>query len=318
MITLDLIYAVAGLMFCGVALAIALDAAEPRRWPSAAFYGLLSVSFLVGGQIGAVANGVLVLALVALAATGALERPKGPAPPVATDANPAWRLFLPALTIPVAALVGSLLLPQLQIAGVPLLAQTSKSLPTLAALALGVLAALALGMLLLRRSVEEPVQAARGLMQTIGWAALLPQMLAALGAVFALSGVGQAVSHLAGIFIPIDNPAAVVVAYCFGMALFTAVMGNAFAAFPVMTAGIGLPLIVGRFHGDPAIMGAIGMLSGFCGTLVTPMAANFNLVPAALLQLQDRYGVIRAQAPTAVLLLVGNTAFMLLLVFPKS
>ena len=105
--------------------------------------------------------------------------------------------------------------------------------------------------------------------------------------------------------------------YCLGMALFTVVMGNAFAAFPVMTAGIGLPLIVGRYHGDPAVMGAIGMLSGFCGTLVTPMAANFNLVPAALLQLRDRYGVIRAQAPTAALLLAGNTALMYFLVFPK-
>ena len=71
------------------------------------------------------------------------------------------------------------------------------------------------------------------------------------------------------------------------MALFTIIMGNAFAAFPVMTAGIGLPLIVTKFGGDPAIMAAIGMLSGFCGTLMTPMAANFNIVPAALLELPD-------------------------------
>jgi uncharacterized membrane protein len=92
-------------------------------------------------------------------------------------------------------------------------------------------------------------------------------------------------------------------------------MGNAFAAFPVMTAGIGLPLIVLRFGGDPAIMGAIGMLSGFCGTLMTPMAANFNIVPAALLELKDRNGVIRAQIPTAILLLLANTALMYVLVF---
>ena len=104
-------------------------------------------------------------------------------------------------------------------------------------------------------------------------------------------------------------------AYTFGMAIFTMVMGNAFAAFPVMTAGIGLPLIVQRFGGDPAIMGAIGMLSGFCGTLMTPMAANFNIVPAALLELKDRNGVIRAQVPTALLLLLANTALMYVLVF---
>ncbi len=93
------------------------------------------------------------------------------------------------------------------------------------------------------------------------------------------------------------------------------IMGNAFAAFPVMTAGIGLPLIVHRFGGDPAIMSAIGMLSGFCGTLMTPMAANFNIVPAALLELPDRYAVIKAQIPTALILLALNTALMALLVF---
>jgi uncharacterized membrane protein len=94
-------------------------------------------------------------------------------------------------------------------------------------------------------------------------------------------------------------------------------MGNGFAAFPVMTAGIGLPLIVTRFGGDPAIMGSLGMLSGFCGTLMTPMAANFNIVPAALLELPDRNGVIKVQVPTGLLLLVVNTVLMYLLVFPR-
>jgi uncharacterized membrane protein len=99
------------------------------------------------------------------------------------------------------------------------------------------------------------------------------------------------------------------------MALFTMVMGNAFAAFPVMTAAIGLPLIVHKFGGDPSVMGAIGMLSGFCGTLLTPMAANFNIVPAALLELKDRNGVIKVQAPTALWLLAANTVLMYALVF---
>jgi uncharacterized membrane protein len=149
----------------------------------------------------------------------------------------------------------------------------------------------------------------------LGWAALLPQMLAALGAVFALAGVGTAVGGLAAEAIPMDNRFAAVAAYTVGMALFTAIMGNAFAAFPVMTAGIGLPLIVGKFGGDPVIMSAIGMLSGFCGTLTTPMAANFNLGPAALLGLKDRYAVIKAQIPTGLLVLATNTVLMYALVF---
>jgi uncharacterized membrane protein len=99
------------------------------------------------------------------------------------------------------------------------------------------------------------------------------------------------------------------------MALFTSIMGNAFAAFPVMTAAIGLPLIVHRFGGNVVIMAAVGMLSGFCGTLVTPMAANFNIVPAALLELPDQNAVIKVQIPTALMLLAANTAIMYFFVF---
>jgi len=62
-------------------------------------------------------------------------------------------------------------------------------------------------------------------------------------------------------------------------------------------------------------MSALGMLSGFCGTLMTPMAANFNIVPAALLELPDRNGVIKVQIPTGLLLLGGNTLLMYWLVF---
>jgi uncharacterized membrane protein len=93
------------------------------------------------------------------------------------------------------------------------------------------------------------------------------------------------------------------------------IMGNAFAAFPVMTAGIALPLIMTRFGGDVVVMSAVGMLSGFCGTLMTPMAANYNIVPAALLELPDEYAVIRAQIPTGLLLLAANTVIMYLFVY---
>ena len=106
-----------------------------------------------------------------------------------------------------------------------------------------------------------------------------------------------------------------VAVYCLGMAGFTMIMGNAFAAFPVMTAGIALPILVGKFGGDAAVIASIGMLSGFCGTLMTPLAANFNLVPAALLELPDRYAVIRAQIPTALPLLLVNVVLMYVLAF---
>src|SRR5207237_5445902 len=115
-----------------------------------------------------------------------------------------------------------------------------------------------------------------------------------------------------GAAIPTDSAFACLLAYAIGMVAFTVIMGNAFAAFPVITAGIGLPLLVGKHGADPAALGAIGMLTGYCGTLVTPMAANFNLVPAALLELRDPYGVIRAQWPTAAALFAANVALMMI------
>jgi uncharacterized membrane protein len=48
---------------------------------------------------------------------------------------------------------------------------------------------------------------------------------------------------------------------------------------------------------------------------MTPMAANFNLVPAALLELRDQYGVIKVQLATALPLLVVNILLIYLLAF---
>jgi uncharacterized membrane protein len=117
--------------------------------------------------------------------------------------------------------------------------------------------------------------------------------------------------------VPLDTPFSAVLAYCVGMAVFTAIMGNAFAAFPVMTAGIGLPLVAHKFGGSVVVMAAVGMLSGFCGTLTTPMAANFNIVPVALLELPDEYSVIKAQLPTALLMLAANVAIMTFFVYRR-
>jgi uncharacterized membrane protein len=99
------------------------------------------------------------------------------------------------------------------------------------------------------------------------------------------------------------------------MAAFTMLMGNAFAAFPVLTGGVAIPILVNHFGGNPAVIASIGMLSGFCGTLMTPLAANFNLVPPALLEIPDRYAVIKTQIPTALLMLIVNTVLMYVLAF---
>jgi uncharacterized membrane protein len=48
---------------------------------------------------------------------------------------------------------------------------------------------------------------------------------------------------------------------------------------------------------------------------MTPMAANFNIVPAALLELPDKNAVIKVQVPTALSLLVVNILLLNWLMF---
>ncbi len=307
MIGTNFIYLVGGVTFAVFALLSATDRGNAKRLGNAGFYALLSLSFLFGDRIGDIGNGVLVLGLVAIAGTGAMGRgTRGTTGSVARQAEAAVRgnrLFLPALVIPATALLGTLAFKAM-----PALVDPRQI--TLVALACGVILALAVGYAWFRPSPATPFVEGLRLMDDVGWAAVLPQMLASLGAVFALAGVGQVVGGIAGAAIPDGSLIGAVLVYVLGMTAFTMVMGNAFAAFPVMFAAVAMPLLIGRYHGDPAVIAAIGMLAGFCGTLMTPMAANFNLVPAALLDLKDKGAVIRAQIPTALPLLAVNIALL--------
>jgi uncharacterized membrane protein len=315
-IKLGVVYVLAGLMFAGFAILSATDRNNSKRLGNAAFWGLVSVSFLAGDRLGDLGNGVLVLGLAAIAGFGLLGRG---APDTTTGEERralserfGEKLFIPALTLPLVVIFGVLVLKPLQVGGGPLL---DPKQATLISLALAAVVAVAVAVILLRQPLISPLQEGRRLMDTVGWAALLPQMLAALGAVFALAGVGKVVGDLVTTWIPMDTRGAAVAVYCLGMAGFTMIMGNAFAAFPVLTAGVGLPILIHHFGGSPAVVCAIGMLSGFCGTLMTPLAANFNLVPPALLELPDGYSVIKAQIPTAIPLLLANMVLMYALAF---
>ena len=334
MITITFVYWLAGLCFTAFAVLGAMNRANPRRFSNASFWGLLALSMIAGDYLGDFGNGLLAIGLVMIAGFGGLGRApkKGGSSKSATRAPERGmleksntevylrllrqqraklygnRLFLLALVIPAMALLGTLLFKQY-----PLWFDTKQV--TLISLALGVVLALVVGFAWLRPEPLVPLRQGYRLMDSVGWAALLPQMLASLGAVFAFSGVGEVVGGLIQIAIPQGSLLGAVIAFALGMAFFTMIMGNAFAAFPVMIAAIGVPLLIGQHQGSPAIICAIGMLAGFCGTLMTPMAANFNLVPAALLELKDQYGVIKAQIGTAIPLLFINTMLIYWLAF---
>lgn len=314
--------------------------ARQRRWSMAAFWFVLSGAFLLGDLVQlataagtrwpAQAMGLGVIALGLLAASGRTSalfperedqkaaihgrtsRQEHPTNGDQTTEEPGNRLFAPALAIPLVTLAIVLGAPYLRWGETSLI---DAGHVTLVSLGLACVVALVFALRTTRSSLPQALAQGRRLLDTLGCVALLPMLLAMLGSVFAATGVGDAIAALVEAVIPIDNRLACLAAFAFGMVLFTVIMGNAFAAFPVMMAGIGLPLLVLKHGAEPASLGAIGMLTGYCGTLLTPMAANFNIVPAVLLELPDQYGVIRAQTPTALILLAVNFLLMWFLVF---
>jgi uncharacterized membrane protein len=222
------------------------------------------------------------------------------------------RLFGPALLIPLVTLLVAL---AAQYGPAPLRALIDAKQSTLVALGIASVVAFAVGLRVTGARVGAGLHEGHRVLDALGWAALLPMLLATLGSVFAATGVGDAIAALVAPVIPTDSRIACLAAFALGMVLFTAIMGNAFAAFPVLMAGIGLPLLVQRHGAHPAVLGSIGMLTGYCGTLLTPMAANFNIVPVVLLELPDQYAVIRQQLPTAIGLLVVNVGLLWVLAF---
>ena len=239
MITLHWLYTLAGAMFAAFALLSALDGRNPKRLGNAAFWGLMALSLLVGDRIGDFANGLLVLGLAGLAGFGMIGRSH---PPTTTDEErQVWsgrlgnRLFLPALIIPATALFGTLLYNYTPLGT---LGWFEAKRETFVLLGLGVLLAIAAIFAWLRPPAIAPLQEGRRLIDAIGWAAVLPQMLAALGVVFAAAGVGTIIGDGARMVIPEGSIFLTVLVFGLGMALFTMIMGNAFAAFPVMAAPI--------------------------------------------------------------------------------
>ena len=306
-ISIQYLYWLAGVILAITAFMTATDGSNPKRWSTGLFWGLFAVAFLAGEQLPPVWVGVGVIVMALIAGCGGVGSGQHDNLPDKARRESAGRLknrlFIPALAIPLVTVIGAVLLKNIKFGDVFLLDPANS---TFVSLGIGSLVALALACWLTRDTPVQAMRESRRLTEALGWALVLPQMLAMLGLVFNDAGVGKAVAHLATAYINLDFRLVAVMVYVLGMALFTIVMGNGFAAFPVMTGGIGVPVLVGMYGANPAVMAAIGMFSGYCGTLMTPMAANYNIIPAALLELPDKYAVIKAQIPTALAMLVAN------------
>lgn len=308
---LNYFYILLGLTLTIISLMSFRDKGNPRRIATGSFWALYAITFLIGDRLPPLAVGIIVVVMALIAGLGGVSLGKYSQFTPKERHDSALKLgnslLIPALIIPFTTMIGSLLFQKTKIGGMFLLDQKNF---TLVSLGVGCILAMIAACRITKGTPVQAMREARRLIDSMGWAVVLPHMLAVLGLVFMDAGVGKAVAQITTSYIPMDTRFVAVVVYCLGMALFTMIMGNGFAAFPVMAGGVGIPILMGVFHGNPAIIASIGMFSGYCGTLMTPMAANFNIVPAALLELPDKNGVIKVQILTALPLLIVNIVLL--------
>lgn len=301
---MEIIYFIIGLLciYCGVKNL--KDKENPEPVGTFIFWAVLGVVLALGRWLPSLVSGILV---VVMCIPAILKKVKKGAVSAATKAETeatyekiGMKIFVPTLSIGMLAVICA-------ITGLGI------GLSALNGVALGVLVAIILLMIMNRDNKPSTfLNDSERMLSTVGPLSMLPMLLACLGSVFTSAGVGDVISDLVSHIIPEGNVNAGIVVYAIGMMLFTMIMGNAYAAITVMTVGIGYPFVLA--HGaNPVVIGMLALTCGFCGTLCTPMAANFNTVPVALLDMKKPMGVIKNQVPVAIIMMVVQIVMMILL-----
>lgn len=299
---LEIAYVIIGLQFLHTAYRVFKDTTNPARLGTTAFWGLLGVAFVGGSYLPSKAIGVIVLLLAALTLVKQVKI--GQIPPIDDELAEKRSqkignlIFLPVMSMAILTLAIAQLIPDFGRVAIAIAA---------------ILATIAV-LMITRQKPHALLSENSRTIQQISTSGILPQLLGAVGAIFTAAGVGDVIAGMIGGLVPEQSRFFGVLAYVLGMVLFTMIMGNAFAAFTVITAGIGVPFVF-ALGANPIVAGALAMTAGYCGTLMTPMAANFNTVPVALMDMKNPNSVIKIQAPVALVMIVIHIALMYFVAF---
>lgn len=302
-IVAEIFYCVIGALFALNGVKALKDTGLKTRIPTAAFWFIVAFTFVAGPYIPKWITGACVVAMACLTASRKVKQSASNVPSAEETRRNAdkhgFKVFIPAVTLALTAV---------------LVATFWKALGANNAIGVSALVALIVALCLFKAKPATALADGTRLLDNVGPVGLLPQVLSALGALFTAAGVGDVIATGVGMVVPEGNKLAAVAVYCIAMALFTMIMGNGFAAFSVITVGIGIPFVIAQ-GADPVVVGALGLTAGYCGTLMTPMAANFNIMPAALLETKSKYAIIFSQLPVALVMLAIHIVLMYVLAF---
>ena len=298
---LEVLYLIIGLICIYTAIANLRDKGNQKRYGTFVFWCTLGLMFVLGPWIPSLYTGILMCVMVAVPILHRVSRGTQP-DPSEEEAEKNYgkigmKVFIPALSIGVFALAAALF----------------TSISPLVGMGVGVFAAVIILMIYSRDNKPKVfLQDCRRMMDIVGPLSMLPTLLAALGSVFTAAGVGDVIAQMVSNVIPSGNLVVGIIVYAVGMAIFTMIMGNAFAAITVMTVGIGAPFVL-SLGADPVVVGSLALTCGYCGTLCTPMAANFNMVPVAVLEMKDKNGVIKKQVLIGIIMLILQIIYMIIM-----
>lgn len=301
-ILLEVFYVCVGLLMYLVAFNIVKDPSSPARIGTTLFWGILGTIFVFGSLLPGTIVGILLVGIGILTATkqvkiGKVNNPK------------------PEFSAAKAKLLGNkVFVPSITIAVLVICIAKFTSYSGTVAIGIAAIITIILTLFITKADIKTVKDDSNRMLQAVGVTCILPQLLAALGSLFTAAGTGDVIANNISNFIPQGNILIGVIAYCLGMALFTMIMGNAFAAFSVITVGIGVPFVFMQ-GGDIVICSTLALTAGYCGTLMTPMAANFNILPVALLNMKNKNAVIKYQAFVAIPLLLVHIILMYFLGF---
>lgn len=296
-ILLQVFYVLVGLFMYLVAYKTVTDKAHTAKIGTTVFWTILGSIFVFGSYLPGAIVGMLLLVIGVLTATKQVKIGNVNAPDE-------------AFTVAKAKELGNkIFMPSIMIAVIVVVIAKFTTLGGVVAIGLAAVVTLVVTLFLTKAPIRTVADDGNRMLQAIGAMCILPQLLAALGSLFTAAGVGDVISQGIAVVIPEGNILLGVIAYCVGMAVFTMIMGNAFAAFSVITVGIGVPFVFAQ-GGDVVIASALALTAGYCGTLLTPMAANFNVLPVVLLQTKDKHAVIKHQAWVAIPLLIIHILLM--------
>lgn len=291
---LEFIYILVGLILMTLGLRTFM---KSKDFFSAAFWFLLGLVFLLGRYVHPFVVGIVLI--ISTCITLAKKVKKSPFTEVSQEEREKHslivgpKIFIPALSI---GLVTFFVIQFTNLGG-------------LVGLGLGSICGLIITLIMTKCSPVYIIDDTSGFLQQVGPVLILPQLLGSLGAVFTKVGVGPVIANTFSLLVPAGDIFLGVVIYCVAMAIFTMIMGNAFAAFAFITAGVGVPFVIAQGV-NPLIVGALGITSGYCGTLMTPMAANFNIMPATILDMKNKWVLILTQIPIAITLLILHILVM--------